>query len=257
MLDGGLPAGSVTMIHGAPGSGKTSLGMSFLNEGAQRGERGLLLWILRDPRRSWSPRPKKSVSPPARWWTRSSSRSPGTPPFDTLADKLAHQLLAIVREQNISRVFIDGMRGFNQSLVQPKRARVFVAALANELRARGIIAIFAEEKTSLADDHLPEHGLASSLDNIIFLQHVKSGDRLHKGHLHRQDAQTPRTTRRCASSSFDETGFTMAPGPTPAAGNERAHGTTLVQEGRRRSRRASPTLRSDVRVADEDHPPGR
>ena len=47
MLKGGVPAGSTTILFGPPGSGKTLLGLSFLAEGARRGERGPLLRLLR------------------------------------------------------------------------------------------------------------------------------------------------------------------------------------------------------------------
>jgi len=43
MLGGGVPAGSVVLIRGGPGAGKTTLALQFLFEGAKRGERGLYL----------------------------------------------------------------------------------------------------------------------------------------------------------------------------------------------------------------------
>jgi circadian clock protein KaiC len=42
MLGGGLLPYSSTLVMGTPGAGKTLLGLSFLMEGAARGERGLL-----------------------------------------------------------------------------------------------------------------------------------------------------------------------------------------------------------------------
>jgi circadian clock protein KaiC len=39
MLRGGVRPGSITMLLGSSGSGKTLLGMQFLAEGARRGER--------------------------------------------------------------------------------------------------------------------------------------------------------------------------------------------------------------------------
>lgn len=43
MLHGGVPRGSVTLVRGGPGAGKTTLAMQFLVDGAQAGERGLYL----------------------------------------------------------------------------------------------------------------------------------------------------------------------------------------------------------------------
>ena len=39
MLRGGVRPGSITMLLGSSGSGKTLLGMQFLSEGVRRGER--------------------------------------------------------------------------------------------------------------------------------------------------------------------------------------------------------------------------
>lgn len=45
ILSGGLPANRLYLIDGAPGSGKTTLSLQFLREGARRGERGLYVTL--------------------------------------------------------------------------------------------------------------------------------------------------------------------------------------------------------------------
>ncbi|HSC08152.1 MAG TPA: ATPase domain-containing protein [Steroidobacteraceae bacterium] len=45
VLQGGLPAGRLYLIEGDPGSGKTTVGMQFLLEGARRGERCLFITL--------------------------------------------------------------------------------------------------------------------------------------------------------------------------------------------------------------------
>ena len=47
MLRGGVRPGSITMLLGSSGSGKTLLGMQFLSEGIKRDERVPVLWLLR------------------------------------------------------------------------------------------------------------------------------------------------------------------------------------------------------------------
>ena len=221
MLGGGLPAGSVTMIHGASGSGKTLLGTSFLVEGARRGQRGLYFGFFETPRgagrqvgghRAADERPRHARDLLDIVWR---------PPFDLLADKLAYEILGVARDRGIERVFIDGMRGLHQSLIEPARARVFLAALANELRAQGLITMVSEEKHELADDDLPEHGLASSLDNIVFPATRQGGESPPQGPLGREDAERGRRTPSRASSSSSRPASAMASG-TPA-GDPHAH----------------------------------
>ncbi|MFW6146362.1 MAG: ATPase domain-containing protein [Planctomycetota bacterium] len=50
VLRGGLPEGEVYLVHGGPGSGKTTLGLQFLFEGVRRGERVLFASLLQTPR---------------------------------------------------------------------------------------------------------------------------------------------------------------------------------------------------------------
>ena len=51
MLRGGVRNGSITMLLGSSGSGKTVFGMQFLAEGLKRGERGSVFRIFRASRR--------------------------------------------------------------------------------------------------------------------------------------------------------------------------------------------------------------
>lgn len=45
VLGGGLPAGHVYLLEGNPGTGKTTVALSFLIEGARKGERGLYITL--------------------------------------------------------------------------------------------------------------------------------------------------------------------------------------------------------------------
>ncbi|MEM2900963.1 MAG: ATPase domain-containing protein [Thermoplasmata archaeon] len=50
ILDGGFLSPSVNLILGEPGSGKTSLALQFLSEGARLGEKGVYFSILGEPK---------------------------------------------------------------------------------------------------------------------------------------------------------------------------------------------------------------
>ena len=50
MLGGGFPTGSVVLVRGGPGSGKTTFSLQFLLEGAARGEVGLYVTLEETPR---------------------------------------------------------------------------------------------------------------------------------------------------------------------------------------------------------------
>jgi circadian clock protein KaiC len=48
LIDGGFPGGSIIIVSGTPGTGKTIMGLQFLNEGAKRGEMGIYISFEQD-----------------------------------------------------------------------------------------------------------------------------------------------------------------------------------------------------------------
>ena len=85
ILRGGLPADRLYLLEGAPGSGKTTLGLQFLREGVRRGEKALYVTLSEPGRSSPSPPPptagastssrySNSARPTRCWATRASNR---------------------------------------------------------------------------------------------------------------------------------------------------------------------------------------
>jgi len=179
MLGGGLRSGSITMVLGTPGSGKTLLGLSLLTAGAREGEPGLYFGFFETPadlcRRADAiglglAGHVKSGVIQTLWQT----------PFDAIADELAERVLATVREHRIRRLFIDGLGGFKDSLVYPDRSTRFFGAFCNELRSLGVVTVLSDETRNLGELETPEHGLTALLDNVVFLRHVELRAQLHK-----------------------------------------------------------------------------
>ena len=179
MLGGGLRRGSITMALGAPGCGKTLLGLAFLAAGARAGEPGLYFGFFESPddlRRKADAiglgltDHVKSGLVEMTWQS----------PIDAIADALAEKLLAAVRQRRVRRLFIDGLGGLKDTLVHAERAKRFFGALCNELRSLGIATIVSDETRTLGELEIPEPGLTAILDNVISMQHVKVGARLHK-----------------------------------------------------------------------------
>ncbi|MBA2405106.1 MAG: circadian clock protein KaiC [Bdellovibrionales bacterium] len=184
MLHGGLLSGSLTTMFGTPGTGKTSLGLSFLIAGAKRGEQGIYFGFYETPPRliekaaSLGLDLKKYVDSGLieLQWQAS---------VENIADALAERLLEGIRENRRKnekvRVFIDGMSGFRRSMAYPERFGSFMAALSNELRNIQATTLFSEEAEFFSSNpEFPNRELGSVVDNVIFLRYFELRSRIHR-----------------------------------------------------------------------------
>ena len=62
-----------------------------------------------------------------------------------MQDELADQLLDAVERRGVRRLFLDGLGGFIEASVEPGRVSRFFSVLTNELRARGVTALYTME----------------------------------------------------------------------------------------------------------------
>src|SRR5215218_8319278 len=181
MLGGGLLPYSSTLVMGTPGSGKTLLGLSFLMEGAARGERSLLAGFHETE-------PDLITTAARIGLDLQEAIAAGLirvlwdPPLELSADAWAWRLLTAVDEHRPSRVFIDALTDIQRFISSPQRMPTYSAALTNELRARGATALIATEIDAYVDDQLvvPVPAASATMDNGILLRQVEIRSTLHR-----------------------------------------------------------------------------
>lgn len=181
MTDGGLVPGSVTMLLGPSGTGKTILGLHFLVAGAQAGEPSLHFGFYETPPRLR--RKATQVGVPLDAAIEAEQlHIVWQPPLETNIDALAARLLATVDQHNIRRLFIDGLGGFEQAVDYADRLPRFFTALSQELRARGVTTMIAVEIPTLfgptVDISLPDVSALS--ENLVFLRYVELRSQLYR-----------------------------------------------------------------------------
>jgi circadian clock protein KaiC len=182
MLGGGLLASSATMLLGFSGSGKTLLGLHFLDAGAQKQEPGLYFGFYESPERLIETAQHVGLSA-----FRENDESGlisilWQPALKYGLDALAERLLADVRERKVRRVVIDGIDGFRQGAAFPERTIRFVTALTNELRALDVTVLITEETLKLfgPDVEVRVDGLSALVDNIVLLEYMDVGAELKR-----------------------------------------------------------------------------
>jgi circadian clock protein KaiC len=182
MLGGGLLSGSTAAIVGAPGTGKTALGLAFLAEGARRGQRGTYFGFQEAPPRLVAKSRQLGVDLEA------AQRSGlveivWQPPLERGMDALAEQLLErlLADPQPRRRLFVDGIEGFRAAAAYPARMPRFLSALANELRTLDVTTVVSEELELFGAELRPTTPeLAQFVDAVVALRHVELRSHLHR-----------------------------------------------------------------------------
>jgi circadian clock protein KaiC len=175
MLSGGLFEGSISLVRGAPGAGKTTLGMQFLYSGiANEDERGLLIsfeefpsslhrdalsfgWDLHKLEREEKLRliftsPRVFLS---------SLQSPDSP------------LNRTIHEWDVRRVVLDSISHFTRMTRDSTELRGIYNSIINGLKREAITTILTSEDSSTSLSTEEKGRLSFVVDNIILVRYVE------------------------------------------------------------------------------------
>lgn len=115
LLNGGLERGTVTMVTGSPGAGKTTTGVQFMKEAAGRGERSVVYSF--EEAKSTLVHRCKSINIPVEEMTEKGTLA--VEEIEALrlsATEFAHQVREEAEEKDTKIVMIDGVEGYKQAL---------------------------------------------------------------------------------------------------------------------------------------------
>ena len=180
MLEGGLVAGSSTLLLGASGAGKTTLGTSFLSL-SSKSEPGLHFGFYESADRLVSNALQMGIDLKSRVAAKHLDII-WHPPVERILDSLGNQLVEAVLRRKVKRLFIDGWGGFAAAAETRERLNPFFASLANELRVHGVTVICAAETDNLigTDVHVPLEGISAVTENMILLRFAEYRARLRR-----------------------------------------------------------------------------
>ena len=172
MLGGGIFVGSSTFVTGSPGTGKSTLGLSFLAEGLKNGETCLYAGFEES---------KKQVLRNAKnfGWDFEKYESEGLlvmrciyPNEKHLEEHLA-DIRQIVEEKKIKRCVVDPLSAIS-SAFSPDAFISFSKRLNGYLKTREVTPLFTSATTSLIENTKDVDTHLSTLsDNIILLRYVE------------------------------------------------------------------------------------
>lgn len=183
LLHGGLERGSITIISGPSGVGKTTTGSHFLEAAARREERGLV-YLFEELRSDYLYRSAElGMDVPELTETgtleieeiESLTRSP---------DEFAHRVREAVEIRDVEFIMIDGVAGYRLGLrggVSEQDLTRELHALCRYLKRMGVSVILIEEVRNITGDFKATDQQISYLaDNLVFLRYLEVDGEIQK-----------------------------------------------------------------------------
>jgi circadian clock protein KaiC len=174
MLGGGLPAGSTTLVLGAPGAGKTSLALAYLAGGFARSEAATFVGFHEYPERLLARGDALHLGL-SEAFREGALRAIWHSPTEIPVERLARRILDTVAELDATRVVIDGVDDLVRAMDAEGRGGSFVSALIHLLKDRkaGVLLTSALPDVFSLDVALPTDEVTGCVDNIILLRRLE------------------------------------------------------------------------------------
>lgn len=180
MLRGGLPEGTVAIISGSTGTGKTLFALRFLLEGAFCGERGMLISFE-------EPEDQIVGSAHGVGWDvagvikRNLLDIYFLSPIELDVDYHGIEILERIKESGIKRLVIDSISSFESSVPDFQKYHDYLWALVQTLKRHQVTALFTVLNHELFSPLVVSQTHLSSLaDSIIFLRYAEHHNSLKR-----------------------------------------------------------------------------
>ncbi|MGQ9585075.1 MAG: RAD55 family ATPase [Anaerolineae bacterium] len=186
MLHGGFLVESANLVEGAPGTGKTTLGMQFIYNGVvQFDEPGLIVTFEEFPRQyyrdaasfGWDFRKLEEEGK-----LRVIMSSPEVTRLDL--EGVGGMIESAVREIGARRVLIDSLSHFERLSRDPVELRSIQYGFINALKREGLTSILTRESSALFGERSPDEAeITFMVDSYILLRYVEIESAVQKALL--------------------------------------------------------------------------
>ena len=199
LLHGGLERGTVSVLSGPTGVGKTTAGTQFMKEAASRGERSII-YMFEESTKTFMRRNESIDIPVQQMMDEGTLSVEEVEPLDHSAMEFARRVRREVEENDISIVMIDGLQGYKLSISSEDNQMLVrkLHTLSRYLKNMGVSVILVDEiDTVTGDFRATEAGISYLADNLVFLRHLEISGEMRKaiGVLKKRTSDFERTLR--------------------------------------------------------------
>jgi circadian clock protein KaiC len=202
LLHGGLERGTVTLITGPIGVGKSTVGLHFLEDAARRGERSVV-YLFEESIETVVHR-CESIDIPAEWMLENEHLSlVPVEPLQLTAEEFASRVREEVEAHQARIVMLDSVAGYRLA-VQGDGLVVHLHALTRYLRNMGVTVVLVNETDNIAGPlRATDYGFSYLADNVLFMRYLEIRGRLHKciGVLKKRASDFEKTLRELEITS--------------------------------------------------------
>jgi circadian clock protein KaiC len=180
LLWGGVERGTVSVITGASGVGKTTTGTHFLTEAARRGDRSTI-YLFEESAEQFRYRSEAIDLPVDEMVEQGTLALEEIEPMNLSADEFAHRVRTDVEERGTEVVMIDGTAGYRLSLRDEDGLTEHLHALCRYLRNVGVTVILIEEQSEVVGDFgSTEENISYLADTVLFLRYLELDGEIRK-----------------------------------------------------------------------------
>lgn len=180
MTNGGLERGTITIITGPSGVGKSTLGMQFVREAASRGERSVV-YLFEEWRESLLRRCEAIQIPVNQMIDHGTLSVVHVEPLQFTADEFALMVREEVERRGTRIVMIDSVSGYRLSL-HDEDLVTHLHALAKYLQNMGVAVLLINEVEAIIGEfRVTDVGVSYMADNIIFIRYLERHGEITKG----------------------------------------------------------------------------
>ncbi len=203
MLHGGIERGSITLISGPSGVGKTTFGSQFMKEAAGRGERSVV-FAFDETKESFLTRSKRINIPVEPMIEQGNLAIVEVEPLRYTPDEFSSLVRDEVERRNARIVMLDSLAGIGISL-RGEQLNIHLHAIGRYLKNMGVTMILVAEVEHITGEFRITDAKVSYLsDNVVFLRYLEVGGAIRKaiGVLKKRTGDFDKTLREFTITEY-------------------------------------------------------
>lgn len=182
MMDGGIPRGTVSILSGASGTGKTILAVNFIYAGLRAEENTVYLSFEENPQQIIRGTRELGLNLD-KYIEKGLLDILYVSPMELDVDEYIYKIIKLVEEKGAKRLVIDSITSFELGMDDKVKYTDHIWAMSDYFKTRGVTLLFTHEIQDYEQvAQLTRYGISFVADNLLLLKYIEQGQEL-KRHL--------------------------------------------------------------------------